>query len=44
MTTEVLAAALETVLETADETQKAYTDGAIAAALAGIGVAEEGSY
>ena len=40
VTTEVLAAALET----ADETQKAYTDGAIAAALAGIGVAEEGAY
>ena len=44
VTTEVLAAALETVLEMADETQKAYTDGAIAEALAGIGVAEEGSY
>ena len=40
VTTEVLAAALET----ADETQKAYTDAAIAAALAGIGVAEEGAY
>lgn len=44
VTTEVLAAALETALEIADETQKAYTDGAIAAALAGIGVAEEGAY
>ena len=44
VTTEVLAAALAAVLEMADETQKAYTDAAIAAALAGIGVAEEGAY
>lgn len=44
VTTEVLAAALETVLETADETQKAYTDAAIAEALSSIGIAEEGAY